>query len=57
MIIPLGGLLLGGILGILAARSRGGRPLDLLQWAAVWAMGGGIVGLFVLIAIERSLAP
>ena len=55
MIYPLAGLLIGAILGAAGARRQGGRRLDLLQWAAVGAIIGGLVGLFVLIAIERSL--
>jgi uncharacterized protein YqgC (DUF456 family) len=54
MIYPLAGLLLGAILGSFGARRQGGKRLDLLQWAAVGAIMGGIVGLFVLIFIERS---
>lgn len=54
MILPLGGLLIGAALGAIAARARGGRVLDLLQWAAVWAMMGGVVGLFILIALSRG---
>ena len=54
MIYPLAGLLLGALSGLLGARRRGGRSLDLLQWAAVGAIIGAIIGLFVLIFIERS---
>lgn len=54
MIYPLAGLLIGAILGALGARRQGGRRLDLLQWAAVGAIIGGVAGLFVLIFIERS---
>lgn len=56
MIYPLGGLVLGAILGALAARRRGGRTLDLLQWGAVGAIVLGLVGLFVLIMLQRALA-
>ena len=56
MIYPLSGLLIGALLGALGARRRGGKRLDLLQWAAVGAIMGGIVGLFVLVFIERSYA-
>jgi uncharacterized protein YqgC (DUF456 family) len=54
MIYPLSGLLIGALLGALGARRRGGKRLDLFQWAAVGAIVGGIVGLFVLVFIERS---
>lgn len=55
MIYPLAGLLIGALLGGLAARRRGGKRLDLTQWAAVGAIIGGIVGLFVMIFVQRSL--
>ena len=54
MIYPLAGLLLGAVLGALNAARHGGKRLDLLQWAAVGAIIGGLLGLFVLIGIERS---
>ncbi len=54
MIYPLSGLLIGALLGALGARRRDGKRLDLFQWAAVGAIMGGIVGLFVLVFIERS---
>lgn len=54
MIYPISGLLIGALLGALGARRRGGKRLDLLQWAAVGAIMGGIIGLFVLVFIERS---
>lgn len=56
MIYPLAGLLIGAVLGALNARRRGGKRLDLLQWAAVGAIIGGLAGLFVLIAFERAYA-
>ncbi|TNC73365.1 hypothetical protein [Rubellimicrobium roseum] len=54
MIYPLGGLLLGALLGWLRARQLGGKRLDLLQWAVVGAIIGGLIGTFVLIFIQRS---
>lgn len=56
MIYPLAGLLIGALLGARAARRQGGRRLDLLQWAAVGGIVGGLLGLFVLILLERSFA-
>ena len=56
MIYPLAGLLVGALLGVLGARRRDGTRLDLLQWGAVGAIIGGLIGLFVLIAIQRNLA-
>lgn len=54
MIFPLAGLLFGAAFGALRARARGGNTRDLLQWAAVFAIIFGLVGLFVLIFIERG---
>jgi uncharacterized protein YqgC (DUF456 family) len=54
MIYPLAGLLIGAVLGSLGARQRGGKSLDLVQWAAVGAIIGGLIGLFVLVFVERS---
>ena len=54
MIFPLIGLLIGALLGAAGARRQGGKQLDLLQWAVVGGIIGGILGLFVLIVIERS---
>ena len=48
MIFPLAGLLIGAILGALRAKMRGGTTFDLLQWGAVFAMGFGLIGLFIL---------
>lgn len=56
MIYPLAGLLIGALLGAFGARRQEGKRLDLLQWAAAGAIMGGLVGLFVLILIERSYA-
>ncbi|MBM1219136.1 hypothetical protein JQU17_02920 [Ponticoccus sp. SC2-23] len=55
MIYPLGGLLIGAILGAIRAKMNGGKGLDIAQWSAVFAIIFGLVGLFVLIFIERSM--
>jgi len=44
------------VLGALGARQRGGTGKDLAQWAAVGAIICGLIGLFVLVFIERSMA-
>ncbi|SEW05634.1 hypothetical protein SAMN04488515_0846 [Cognatiyoonia koreensis] len=54
MIFPLGGMLIGAILGAITAKLKGGKTLDLLQWGAVFAILFGMVGLFVLVFFERS---
>ncbi len=54
MIFPLAGMFLGALLGVYRAKARGGKPLDLLQWGAVFAIIFGLIGLFALIIIDRS---
>ena len=56
MIFPLSGLLIGAILGALRAKSKGGKGKDMLQWGAVFAIIFGLIGLFILIFLQRSLA-
>lgn len=55
MIYPLTGLLAGALLGALRARQRGGKMLDILQWALVHAMILGVIGMFILVVIERNV--
>ena len=55
MIYPLAGLVIGAIVGAVRAKLRGGKTLDMLQWSAVFAMIFGLIGLFALIFIERSV--
>ena len=54
MIYPLAGLLFGAAFGAFRAHARGGTMLDKLQWGVVFAMIFGLIGLFVLVFIERS---
>lgn len=54
MIYPLGGLLIGAVMGALLAARQGGKGLDLLQWAAVLGMICGLIGLFIAIFITRA---
>ena len=54
MIFPLTGILIGAITGAFMAKRRGGKPADMAQWAASLGLICGIVGLFVLVFIERS---
>ena len=54
MIFPLGGLLIGAILGALRARAKGGTLADIAQWALVHGMILGVIGMFVLVFIQRS---
>jgi len=53
MIFPLLGLLIGALVGVFMAKRRGGKNLDMLQWGVVIAIMGAIIGIFVLVIIER----
>ncbi len=54
MIYPLSGLIFGALFGAFRAKARGGKLADLVQWGIAFAILFGLVGLFVLIFIERS---
>ncbi|MDV7142831.1 apolipoprotein acyltransferase [Tropicimonas sp. TH_r6] len=47
--------LAGAIWGGLLARKRGGKPADIAQYAAGYAIAFALAGLFVTIALERML--
>jgi hypothetical protein len=51
----IGGLVLGAVTGGLTARRRGGKPADIAQWATVWAILFGLVGLFITLFLDRML--
>jgi hypothetical protein len=51
----IGGVILGALSGGLTARKRGGKPADIAQWAAVWAILFGLIGLFVTLFLDRVL--
>ncbi|MCF2903602.1 hypothetical protein L0666_01250 [Octadecabacter sp. CECT 8868] len=55
MIYPLGGLFFGALLGAYRAKSKGGKMADIAQWAAVFAMIFGVVGMFIAIIITRNV--
>jgi len=55
MIFPLGGMLFGAVLGVFRARAKGGKAKDMAQWGAVFAIIFGLVGLFVLIFLQRAI--
>ncbi len=46
----------GALLGALIARNRGGKALDIAQYAAALAIVFGLVGLFVTLFLLRSMA-
>lgn len=52
--ITLGFALAGGLIGALTARRRGGKGLDMAQYAAGYAIAFALVGLFVTIYLARG---
>ena len=54
MIFPLSGIIIGAIFGVFRAKRRGGVFLDLLQWGVVNAIIFGVIGMLVLVIIERA---
>lgn len=53
--IVIAGVLAGGLIGALTAKRRGGKPADMAQYAAGYAIALGLLGLFVTIFLERML--
>lgn len=51
--IVIAGLILGAATGATIAGRRGGKPLDLLQYAAGYGIAFGLVAMFVTIFIDR----
>ena len=55
MLLPIAGLILGALAGALAAKRRGGKTADIVQWAAVWAIAFGALGVFFTVIAVRLL--
>lgn len=53
--IVLAGLLSGALIGATIARRRGGKTLDMLQYAAGYGILFCVLGLFLTIFLERTL--
>ncbi len=53
--IVIAGLFAGAVLGSVQARRKGGNRLDALQYAAVFAIVGALLGMFLTIAIDRMI--
>ncbi|SFM12797.1 hypothetical protein [Shimia aestuarii] len=47
------GAILGAIIGGGLAKKRGGKRLDIIQYAAIYAIAFAILGLFLTIFIHR----
>ena len=54
--IVFGLALLGAIIGGLTARKRKGKLLDILQYAAGYALAFSIVGMIATVLIDRALS-
>ncbi|WP_165978802.1 hypothetical protein [Antarcticimicrobium luteum] len=52
--IVISAALIGAILGGLTARKHGGKPADMVQYAAVYAIGFAVVGVLVTIMVHRA---
>ena len=46
--------IVGAIIGGFTARGRGGKPLDIAQYAASYSMAFAIIGLFVTVFLTRG---
>ncbi len=53
--LVLGSALLGAIIGGLSARKRGGKPLDIAQYATAFGIAFGLVGLIATIILSRIM--
>ncbi|MBL4927826.1 hypothetical protein [Fuscibacter oryzae] len=51
--IVLAGLVIGAVIGGLTAKRRGGKRLDILQYAAIYAIAFALLGMFASIFIDR----
>lgn len=51
----LGAFLLGAIGGGLRARAMGGKAADIAQYAAVFGILFGLIGLFITVYLDRML--
>lgn len=53
--IVIAGLIGGAVLGYVQARRRNGNGFDKTQFALVFAIIGGLAGLFLTIAVDRMI--
>jgi UDP-N-acetylenolpyruvoylglucosamine reductase len=53
--IIIAGLIGGAVYGVMNARKRGGKTLDLIQYATVYAIAFGLLGLFITSILSRLL--
>lgn len=48
-------MVLGALWGALYARRHGGKPKDMAQYAAVFAIGLGLLSVLLSIVIDRQI--
>lgn len=46
-------LILGGVIGAVAAKRRNGNKLDIMQYAAGYAIAAALCGFILTLVIER----
>lgn len=51
-----GGMLIGAIWGGMTARRRGGKPLDMAQYAAGYGILFALLGMVLTVAVNRIFA-
>ncbi|WP_308916983.1 apolipoprotein acyltransferase [Jannaschia sp. LMIT008] len=51
--LPILTAIVGAVLGGLVARRRKGNGFDIAQWAAVWGIIGGLLGVVAIIVLTR----
>lgn len=51
----MGAAFLGAVLGGLSARKRGGKPLDIAQYATAFGIAFALLGLIATIIISRMM--
>lgn len=52
----IGGMVLGALWGGFTARKRGGRPLDIAQYAAGYGILFAVIGVALTVAVNRLFA-
>ncbi|KCV83822.1 hypothetical protein ATO10_03640 [Actibacterium atlanticum] len=53
--IVIAGLVLGAVWGAFLARRRKGKTFDIAQYAVVYGIAFGLLGMIVTVALERLL--
>jgi hypothetical protein len=53
--LVLGSALIGGIIGAMTARKRGGKPADIAQYAAGYGIAFALLGVIATITLGRIM--